>query len=983
MMDEKKKFWRSLEEKEGAESYHKDVGSEFPERFSSVSRRNFLKAMGFGMAGSMVACSQIPVEKAIPYLIQPDDIVPGKAYWYASACSACPSQCAILLKTREGRPIKVEGNELSPLNQGGLCAKGQASVLDLYDSGRLQDPYIGSEKVDWNQLDRALMKRFEEVRQRKGKVRLLSGTVPSPSMHQAIDGFLRTFADGQHVVYEPVSYSGLLRAHREAFGAGGLPHYHFDRAKWLVSFGADFLGSWLSPVEFSKDYAKARKVDAGQLSMSRHIQFESRLSMTGANADERIPLLPSQMHRSVLQLAFDLETLLKGKSSKNVLKDSRREKIKAIAGELASNKGVGIVISSSNETAVQHVIVYINQLLENYGQTISVEVLSKQQLGEDEQLEKFLQEVKGGSVEALILMGANPLYDLALDEPRKKAFSNVPLIVSLNTRRDESARLAHYLAPMHHPYESWGDREPVEGIFHLVQPVIRPVFRTRNVGDSLLRWQGRNKSFQSFVQGYWKKNLYPRQSKFATFETFWKNSLRDGVFVDRKIRKNQRKYKQNIQPILRSLIRSAETKVQGQAFELELYESVTVGTGALANNPWLQELPDPVSKVTWDNYASISSEDAKRLKVRNGDVVSLSSTGNKIEVPIYVQPGQVSGSMAIALGYGRRHAGKVGDGVGKNLYPWVQFLREGRKYSFSSVKVKRVGKTHTLALTQTHYSAEGRPIVHALTWAELKAGKNLPSHKDYSKAMLWKAHEPKGQRWGMAIDLSACTGCSSCLVSCQAENNVAVVGKEEVRNRREMSWLRIDRYYSGDETNPDVIFQPMLCQHCGNAPCESVCPVLATVHSSDGLNQQVYNRCIGTRYCANNCPYKVRRFNWFDYAKNPRFDYNQNDPVGRLVLNPDVVVRSRGVMEKCSLCVQRIQEKKLEAKREGRQVDSDFIKTACQQSCPTNAIVFGDLNDSESKVSKMLKGNSRRFHVLAELNVQPSITYMAKVRNKG
>ena len=942
-----------------------------------VSRRNFLKSVGFSVAGSMVSCSQMPVEKAIPYLIQPDNIVPGKAYWYASTCGACASQCGTVVKTREGRPIKIEGNGKSEVSKGGLCAKGQASVLDLYDSGRLQGPFQGETAVEWDALDASLLDHFDGLRKRGGRVRVLSNTVSSPTLKHVIDAFLSGFSDGKHVMYDPVSYSGLIHSQRECFGVKAAPHFHFDRADLILSFGADFLGSWLSPIEFAKGYSQRRSVDNPKSKMSRHVQFESRMSMTGANADERVTLKPSELRLAIVSLLEEVEKSLGVKSTtgtSDTLLQSVRNKVKPFVKELLSARGASLVISSSNRKDVQNIVARINELLGNYGRTISLSSPSFQRTGDDVELEKFFAEVKAEKVDALILVGANPIYDLPLSDEEQELLKKVELIVSLNPRKDETAQFAHYLVPDHHTLESWGDHEPIEGVFHLAQPVVHPIYKTRQAGDSFLKWERRETPFRKVLEDYWEKNILPSKG-------LWKQALHDGVFRQ-KSRSGSKKFafKKNVSQDVQGLLKSMKAEPKAD-FEIELFEPVTIGEGRLANNPWLQELPDPISKVAWDNVLFVSKMDAKKLKINTGHMVSIQLGKHSLEVPVLIQPGQASGAVSLALGYGRTHAGKAGNGVGVNAYPWLSFDKSGRQFEKSGVRVEALTHTYPLARTQTHDSKEGRPIVHELTHDELGEGKHLDAHNNHGGVMLWESHHPEGENWGMAIDLNACIGCSGCLVGCQAENNIPVVGKEEVRNRREMSWIRIDRYYEGEE-NPQVQFQPMLCQHCGNAPCESVCPVLATVHSSDGLNQQVYNRCIGTRYCANNCPYKVRRFNWFDYAQNEKFNYHLNDDVGRLVLNPDIVVRSRGVMEKCSFCVQRIQGQKLEAKKNGETLNSDDVKTACQQSCPTDAIVFGDLNDPTSKVSKVLSKNPRSFQVLAELNVQPSVSYLAKVRNK-
>jgi len=557
--------------------------------------------------------------------------------------------------------------------------------------------------------------------------------------------------------------------------------------------------------------------------------------------------------------------------------------------------------------------------------------------------------------------------------------------VSCADRLDETAAQAHAVCPDHHFLEAWGDAEPVASFFSLAQPTIAPLFDTRAAQDSLLKWLGRAPDFYEYLRGYWRETLYPQQSRYATFDEFWDHSLHDGVCALPAGPAAERRFAGDVSAAAASIVRDHERSAgerHADRFEVHLYETVGQRDGAHANNPWLHELPDPVSKVTWGNYAAIAPAVASRLGISSGDVVALDAGTRRIEVPVHVQPGQSPRAISIAMGYGRRRAGRVGQGVGANAYPLVQVVAGMRRYAGTSVTVARTGRLEPLAATQTHHSMEGRTIVEQTTFAAWLAASSAGhgEHEPQEVPSLWAGRPAGAHAWGMAIDLNTCTGCSACVTACQAENNVPVVGRDEVRRGREMHWIRIDRYYTGSEDDPETLVQPMMCQHCNNAPCEPVCPVLATVHSSDGLNQQVYNRCIGTRYCENNCPYKVRRFNWFEYARNSRFDFNMNSALGSMTLNPDVAVRSRGVMEKCSLCVQRIQAGKLAAERDGRPVADGDIETACQQVCPAEAIVFGDLSDPNSRVSTLVR-SQRRYRVLEELGTRPNVSYLTKVRN--
>jgi len=953
--------WRSLEEKNQNSSFLKECGNEFVEELpvnptysdnKDFSRRDFLKMMGFSVAGVLTACSRMPVEKAIPYMVQPENIVPGKAYWYASTCGSCTARCGILVKNREGRPIKIEGNAESPLNKGGLCASGQAGLLELYDSGRLQQPLINKTKSSYADADL----KIKQILGEGGEVRYLSNTITSPTLRNTINNFLSTY-NGKHIEYDPVSASALVRANKV------LPQYRFDQAHVIVSLGADFLGAWISPVSFSKQYIKNRKLKSNKSSMSRHYQIESRLSLTGSNADERVSVKPSEIPLYTAAILHGLQKKTGG-ASNGQIKVTHSKLVDNIIRDLLANRGKSLVVSASNDINEQLAVAKINSILGNYEKTLLLSRPSYQRRGNDLEFAALTSELKRGVVNTLVIQGTNPVYDHPNKE-FKAALKKVKNVIFLDSYANETSDFAQVVIPTPHYLESWGDDMPVLGLYHLSQPVINPVYKTRPLIDTLYQWMGKNITAENAIKNYWRTNVMPKQSKHLVFSSFWKKSLHDGFASLNESNPISLSYDANISKLV--------SKSKGKGLEISFYESVALRNGSHANNPWLQELPHPISKITWDNYANISPSDAKKYNLKSGDVVSLKTNHGTVKIPVYVQPGQAVGSLSIAIGYGRTKAGKVGNGVGVNVYP------------ISLATVATLTKTieHVnLAQTQTHFKTLGRPILKETTLDAYHKDPSAGNHGHHDLVMLWDQHKNKGNSWGMAIDLNACTGCSACLVGCQSENNVPVVGREEVLNRREMHWLRIDRYYTGDENNPDVAFQPMMCQHCANAPCESVCPVLATVHSSDGLNQQVYNRCVGTRYCANNCPYKVRRFNWFDYANNKQFDYYMNNNTGRLVLNPDVVVRSRGVMEKCSLCVQRIQEAKLEAKKAGIKVP-DNIQPACQQSCPTDAIVFGDMNDPKSRLSKMIKTNKRRYRVLDEINVKPAVNYLTKVRNKA
>jgi Fe-S-cluster-containing dehydrogenase component len=614
----------------------------------------------------------------------------------------------------------------------------------------------------------------------------------------------------------------------------------------------------------------------------------------------------------------------------------------------------------------------INQLLENNGTTIGFDTPLLTRQAFDNEMGELVGQMNAGSIQGLVLWNVNPAYDYLKPEAFITGIGKVKLTVSFNSALDESQEYVKYILPAHHYLESWDDAEPKRGYFSLTQPAIRPIFSTRQPQESLMKWMGKEGDYYTYLKNFWMTEI------LKAGETEWKTTLQAGVFqtvpaVLSAVTMNS--------ALIAPAVQALTSAKQSDNIEIVLYQNLAMGSGLHANNPWLMELPDPVSKVCWDNFASVSAETAAKLGVTSGNMLNI----NGMELPVFLQPGQATGTISIALGYGHTRFGKVAEGVGVNVYALATFENGTLRLLNNQAKVEKSENIYTLATTQMHGSMEGRPIVRETILGSYlespDAGNELHAEFEKKHVTLYKETEFKGHHWAMAIDLNSCTGCSACVIACQAENNIPVVGKEEVMKTRIMHWIRIDRYYAGDEKNPEVVFQPLMCQHCDNAPCENVCPVSATNHSSEGLNQMAYNRCIGTKYCINNCPYKVRRFNWFRYATNQKFDYNMNDDLSRMVLNPDVTVRERGVVEKCSFCVQRIQEKKLLAKTENRPLQDGEILPACAQGCPSKAIVFGDLNDPESQVSRLFK-DPRNYHLLEELHTLPKVGYLTLVRNK-
>ncbi len=1028
MKENQKTYWKGIEQLTNDSEFVKKNEGEFPEYLpvtdqeGNSNRRDFLKLMGFGIAAASLAACEAPVRKAIPYLNKPVDVDPSVPNYYASTYVNGGDAVSVVVKTREGRPIKIEGNKYSTIGQGGTNAQVEASVLSLYDKERLAFPMKDGAEADWAMLDKEVTAQLNAIATKGGQIRVVSQSVLSPTTKRVVGDFAAKFPTTQHITYDAASAYGIAESHRRSFGESMVPSYDFSKASTIVSIGADFLGTWISPIEFTKQYSKTRKINDHHRVMSRHFQFESNLSLTGSNADYRTPIKPSQVGPLVAALYNGIAA--KAGQAK-VSGGATVEHASEAVNELWANRGKSLVVAGSNDPMVQVLVNGINSMLGNYGTTINANAPVHYRQGNDQAMSSLVKEMNGGSVSAVIFLDCNPMYDSAEASALKTAISKVGLTISTSDRLDETASTVKYVAPNHHFLEQWNDAELREGHYSLVQPTISPIFKTRQSPASLLKWAGQDADYYTYLQNNWRENFFGKQTDTSSFQTFWDKALYDGVFEtggsDRSLSFNTTAANDAATSIAQNY------KVSGGGFELALYQKIGIGDGSQANNPWLQEMSDPVTKATWDNYLTMSIADANEmgitLKEGATQLVDLTVGGTTVKVPVLVQPGQAKGTLGMAVGYGRTNAGRVADGLGVNAYPFMTKLNGANVTDvFAGVTVTATGEDYRIAQTQTHQTYMGREnVIQESILSEYKkdAGAGRWRPKIYkggeyikpSKITLWKGHEYSNHHWAMTIDMNSCTGCSACTVACQAENNIPVVGKEEVLNRREMAWIRIDRYYSAANPtgskkeledaaeNPEVTFQPMMCQHCNNAPCETVCPVAATTHSSEGLNQMTYNRCIGTRYCANNCPYKVRRFNWFKYHDNTQFDMNSsmNNDLGKMVLNPDVTVRARGVMEKCTMCVQRIQAGKLTAKREDRRPVDGEINMACASACPSDALTFGDLNDPNSKISQMLQieekkdgegatervvNEERAYHVLEEINVNPNIWYMTKIRNK-
>ncbi|MBG0861188.1 MAG: 4Fe-4S dicluster domain-containing protein [Bacteroidales bacterium] len=945
------------------------------------SRRDFLKLCGYSFALAALSSCRSKISKAIPYVIAPNEITPGDALYYSSSYVNGSDYCSIIVKTRDGRPIKIEGNPRSSMTRGGTNARVQASVLDLYDMERFKEPISNGVPVSWDEADGEITARLKKISYDHGSIVLLTPTVYSPSTEAVITDFIEKFPGTAWVRYDAVSYSAMLEANLISFGRQVIPRFHFDKADVIVSSGADFLGTWLSPVEFTKQFSSRRDPEG---SMNYLIQYEAGLSVTGCTADKRIQIRPSQEYALLLNIYREVVKLTEGRESNA---PSSPADVRDIAVKLTSSPGRSLVISGSNVKDIQLLVNEINRYLGNIGTTIDFSRYMRTHEAIDSGMADLVSRMNAGDVDALIFWNVNPAYTWYDRDAFTKGLKKVGIAISLSGSPDETSSLVQYICPDNHYLESWNDAEPEKDLFSLMQPVISPLFNTRQMADTLLKWSGSAISYYDFIRSYWAVNMLPRQKEYSDPVAFFDHSLQEGVFetVDKNVRPAALLTRPVSHVFDPSLLKTGDDREA--LFEVVLYEPVAIGEGRQANNPWLHELPDPVTRICWDNYASISGLQAKENSLTEGDLIDIGG----LTFPVHIQPGQAYGTLSIALGYGRKVCGMAGNGVGSDAWPFLTMDNGNVSYTRTLGRIGKTGSGYLFAQTQGHHSMEGRALIRETGLNEFKvnpsAGNELHEHYTRHAKSLYKEREYPHHHWGMVIDLSKCTGCGACVIACQAENNVPVVGKEEVQRVHEMHWIRIDRYYSGDDMDPEVGFQPVLCQHCENAPCENVCPVGATNHSGEGLNQMIYNRCFGTRYCNNNCPYKVRRFNWFNYTGAGTLRGNLRDKAGmtgdlrRMVLNPDVTVRSQGVIEKCSFCIQRIQAAKLKAKTEKRALYPGEIRTACSQSCPANAIIFGDLNDKESEMNRLIR-SGRNYNLLEELFTKPSVNYLTRIRNR-
>ena len=1017
-MSSNKKYWKSVEELDGNSSIVEALkNNEFVEEIptdeflgnsdalssSSTTRRDFLKYVGFSTAAATLAACEGPVHLSIPYVVQPEQIIPGIADYYATSVFDGFDFANLLVKTREGRPIKIDNNTMAGAKFS-ANARIHASILSLYDSMRLKEPKIAGKNASWIDVDSKIKSSLADAKAKGGQVVLLTNTLASPSTEKLIAEFIAKNPNAKHVVYDAVSESEALDAFETVYGERALVDYDFSKASLIVSIGADFLGDWQGG-SYDSGYAQGRIPKSGK--MSRHFQLEANMTLSGAAADKRVAMSTANQKQALVLI---YNTVVGASVPVNLEAKFKTEVTKA-AQQLKAAGRQGVLVSGIQDKNAQLLVLAINQALASESfSTIGTRQIRK---GSSQKVAQLVNDMKAGSVHTLIMSGVNPVYSLPNSKDFVEGLKKVSLSASFSLKEDETASITTIAAAAPHYLESWGDVSITKGTYGLTQPTIRPLFNTKQFQDVLLSLNGNAGTFYDYL----KVNI----ASNAAGST-WNKVLHDGIFVG---------------TIPSSSAGSADYTAAANAlakskaasnFELFLYTKTGLGDGQQANNPWLQEFPDPITRVSWDNYVTVSNADAKRLGLSNEIVANgglngsyaniTTADGVTLEnVPVIVQPGQAVGTLGLALGYGKSAALKEEMQVGLNAYSIYKGFN-----NVQSVSLTKVDGQHEFACVQGQKTLMGRGDIIKETTLEIFNTKDAEvwneqpmvslDHKEVkaTSVNLWESFDRSvGHHFNLSIDLNACTGCGSCVIACHAENNVPVVGKSEIRRSRDMHWLRIDRYYSSEDTfagdnerkeniaglssslstfnemekagdNPQVSFQPVMCQHCNHAPCETVCPVAATSHGRQGQNQMAYNRCVGTRYCANNCPYKVRRFNWFLYNKNSEFDFHMNDDLGRMVLNPDVNVRSRGVMEKCSMCIQKTQATILAAKNEGRTIVDGEFQTACSSACTTGAMIFGDVNDKESQVAKLVE-EERMYHLLEHVGTKPNVFYHVKVRN--
>jgi MoCo/4Fe-4S cofactor protein with predicted Tat translocation signal len=962
-------YWRSLEELAGSSDFQDALHREFPKGASewvdSVSRRGFLKVMGasLGLAG-MTGCVRLPLEPIVPYVRQPEEVIPGRPMFYATAVTLGGYASPVLVESHMGRPTKIEGNDQHPASLGGTDIFAQASILGMYDPDRSQSVMSMGDQRSWQAFLSAIRGPLGAQKALQGAgIRILTPTISSPTLADQLRNFLKIYPQAKWHVYEPVNRDNVLEGAKMAFGQPVETRYDFEKADIIVSLDADFLSAGFpGNVRYIRDFAKRRNPDAP---MNRLYVVESTPSSTGAKADHRLPMRASEIEAFAHNL---LNHAPLNPPTGGVVGDNPGFS-GPLVQDLFSRRGSSLIIAGDHQPAGVHAVAHaVNQALGNVGKTVFyTDPIDANPIDQTESIKDLVADMQAGKVDLLVILGGNPAYDAPadLDFANLLKTGKIRLRVHLGLYQNETAELCQWHINQAHELEAWGDARACDGTASIIQPLISPLYSGKSVHEFVALLSGHADSTSyDLVRGYWQK-----QHTGADFEQYWRKSLHDGWIEGTVSQPRSVAVKTDRFPGLGAA---------SSAIELNFRRDPTIYDGQFSNNGWLQELPKPMTKLTWDNAVLIGAKMAERLQINVEDVVELELNGKKVTGPVWIQAGHPDNSVTVFLGYGRTRAGRVGTAQGFDAYP---LRTSAAPWIATGLQIRKTGGTYKLASTQGYQSMDTpdgghRPLVRETTLEEYRKEPNFAKEEEPAPGLtLYPAYDYKREdyAWGMTIDLNACVGCNNCILACQSENNIAVVGKEQVVIGRHMHWIRVDAYYQGDRDNPKAFFQPVPCMQCENAPCEVVCPVGATNHSSEGLNDMVYNRCVGTRYCSNNCPYKVRRFNFLLFQ-------DWETPQYKMMRNPDVSVRSRGVMEKCTYCVQRINERRIDAEREDRKINDNELQTACQQSCPAGAIIFGNINDPNSKVSK-LKALPRNYSLLGELNTRPRTTYLAEIRN--
>ena len=996
---ESTKYWRSLQDLKDSADAKKSEPRSFPEEPAAImetfSRREFLKVMGASMALAGFTGCRRPVEAIVPYVNQPEEIIPGIPNYYATTMALGEEVIGLLVESHEGRPTKIEGNELHPYSLGKAGIFHQAAILSLYDPDRSQNILYKNQKKAWNDFVDSWRANFSNfVREQGAGIAVVSETSSSPSLTYMKTKFTGTFPQSTWVTYDPVSNENTYRGISAATGKIYRPSYSFNQTQVILSLDCDFLMTETDSVINTHGFTKGRHINDRNGSMNRLYSVESFYSITGAMADHRLRMKSTKIPEFAAALSQALSTLgvtIPGLATipKIELPASSQKWLNVVAKDLKKSAGKSLITAGRRQPKQVHALVYaLNSSLGNIGNTVKYTEPKDLQSSNRAALSDLVGRIHAGKIDTVIILGGNPAYNAPVELNISEALKKTALSLHLSEYVNETSELVQWHIPMSHFLESWGDARSTDGTLSIGQPLIAPLYASHTPLEllSILSTPKKEKSSYEIVRDKWREILGA-----VNFEKKWNRTLHDGVLKNSQL--THQSPKVNEKTLKKCFEDSSFTSSKEGETEIVFMASPAVYDGRFANNGWLQELPDPATKLVWDNAAIMSPDTAKKLGVdlrrydkldaESFEMVQLTQGGNNLELPVFILPGHADDSITVYLGYGRRRCGQVGDGVGFDSYR----LRTHDEPDVNvDIKVTKLGKLYPLSTTQRHHSMEGRPIYREATLQHYNESGSLEPHLTKSPPLksLWKEHKNEtSPQWGMTIDLNACTGCNACVVACQSENNVPVVGKKQAGYGRQMHWIRLDRYFSGDEKDPQMVQQPVPCMHCENAPCEQVCPVQATNHDKEGLNVMVYNRCIGTRYCSNNCPYKVRRFNFFNYTKygpETRIRGKNTSDVQYMSQNPDVTVRFRGVMEKCTYCTQRINQARIKSKLDGNSLRDGDVTSACEQTCPAGAIAFGDITDNESRVS-VNKRQDRNYVMLGELNVKPRTSYLGKLRN--